>query len=161
MIEFLADGTVKYSPGAIVEFTYTFDGQKVVLKSMDPDQKPLPDQVLTVPKLSLNKMTVRAATSEEWTRVGEAEDRGHPLLGDWTAPRDMDGQTRNWKFRADGSGVLTVPFSRMIGQYELTKGFIRFRLKVGGAPSVEGPISWEGDILLLPGERSPMKLHRF
>ncbi len=166
ILEFRADGSVDFSPGAIVECTYVFSRQKVTLKFMDPDNRPQPDQVLVLPRLSLNKMTVQAANSknptpaQEWTRVGEPEDRSRLLLGNWSA-RNQDGQTMNWKFRADGSAVLTVTFSTMVGQYRLTKDFVRLRLDVDGAPLIEGAISWEGDVLVLWGERSPLKLHRF
>lgn len=164
MIEFLPVGTVKYGPGAIVLFTYTFDAQKVTLKFVDPDKGPQPDSIMTVLKLSADKMTLQRdnAPAEELVRAGNPEDRGRLLLGNWiAAPRDMGGKkmSSNWRFRADGSGVFTLPFSESAGQYELMKNVIR--LNVGNAISVEGPISWEGDILVLPGKRSPTKLHRF
>lgn len=167
MMEFLTDGTVEYSPGAIVECKYTFDARKLTLKFVDPEKGPRPDAVLTVPSVSLDKMTTQAASSkppapaeEEWTRVGNPEDRGRLLLGNWKAVRDMGGRkvTNNWRFRADGSAVFTVPFLRRIGEYQLTKDVIR--VNVDGAISVEGPISWESDILVLPGKRSPTKLRR-
>ncbi len=67
--------------------------------------------------------------------------------------------SNNWRFRADGSAVFTVPFRQTLGRYQLTN--IMIRLNVQGGPSVEGPISWEGDILVLPGRNSPIKLRRF
>ncbi len=168
IMEFRTDGTVKYSPGAIVEFAYTFDGQKLTFKFTDPLKGPQPENVEEVRVLSREKMTTQPTGSKastavpvEWARVGSPEDQDHLLLGSWTAPREMEGHkvSNNWRFRADGSAVLTVPFLDQVGQYRLIKDSIR--LNVDRAISVEGPISWEGEILVLPGHQSPTKMHRF
>lgn len=167
MMEFRAGGIVRYSPGAIVEFTYAFDGQKLTLKYNDPEKGPQPDDVVEVSGLTRDKMTTQRTgpqtppAAEAWTRLGSPEDQSRLLLGSWTAPRDMGGRkvTNNWQFRPNGSAVFTVAFQNQTGQYQLTKENIR--LNVDRAISVDGPISWEGEILVLPGNRSPTKMHRF
>lgn len=163
MMEFRAGGIMKYSPGAVVEFNYRFDGKQLTLKFIDREGAPQPDNVLDVSALSTKTFTSKQpkAPEEQWTRVGQPEDPEHLLVGKWTGERTMGAQktTNNWRFRPDGSGVLTVPFREQTGAYQFTANGIR--LHVDQTLSVEGPLSWEGPILVLPGNRTPTRMHHF
>jgi hypothetical protein len=163
-IEFLPAGIVKYSSAAVVELTYSFKGQTLVLKFTDPEKGPQPDQVLTVESLVREKMTARSQDApdvQQWARMGIPESNDNLILGNWTSSRNMDGRTllSSWRFRQDGSAVFTVPFVTKTGRYQMNKNSIR--LDVEGAIAVEGPLSWEGEILVLPGNKTPTKLRRF
>jgi hypothetical protein len=167
IMEFRAGGVMKYSPGAVVEFSYRFDGKQLVLKFADRGKGPEPESILDIRGLSEAKFSSQQsdpklhAPEEAWTRVGRPEDPGHLLLGNWTGERQVGKQklTTDWRFRADGSGVFANPFREQTGEYQFTANGIR--LRVGQALAVEGPMSWEGEILVLPGNRSPTRMHRF
>ncbi|MEO8029098.1 MAG: hypothetical protein ABI823_21635, partial [Bryobacteraceae bacterium] len=78
-VELKPDGRVLFSPGAIVEYGYSFDGQKLTLRFVDPAKGPMPDTVLTVKALSATDLTLEAVgapagQSINLTRVGAAED---------------------------------------------------------------------------------------
>ncbi|MEO8025467.1 MAG: hypothetical protein ABI823_03295, partial [Bryobacteraceae bacterium] len=127
---------------------------------------PMPDTVLNVKALSATNLTLEAVgapagQSINLMRVGAAEDGARLLLGSWTMPADMGGQkvSNNWHFRADGTAVFTVPFKKQVGTYKLTAAGIH--LEVPQSMYADGPVSWEGPVMVLQGRRSPTKLRRF
>ena len=165
VLELRADGTVSYSPAAIVEYAYSFDGQKLVLRYTDPVKGPQPDDVVEVVNLSASNLKLRiggpAQPVTDWSRVGNSENAGRPLLGHWTAPRDVGGKkvTQNWRFWDTGKALFTIPLSTETGTYRVQKGTMT--MKVAGNPSLDGPYSLDGDILTVPGVKSPAKYRRY
>jgi len=83
------------------------------------------------------------------------------LLGNWSAPREMNGQkvTQNWRFWDNGKALFTIPFTTQAGTYQVSGATMKMR--VAGQPPVEGTFSIDGDLLTVPGVTSPTKYHRY
>jgi hypothetical protein len=165
ILELRADGTARFSPAAIVEYKYSFDGQKLVLRYTDPVKGPQPDDVVEVLGLTAAQLKLKiggaTAPPTDWTRSGSVLDGGKLLLGSWTSPREMNGQkvAQNWRFWDNGNAVFTIPFSTQTGTYQLTGGTMK--MNVTGQPPVDGPYVVNGDLLTVPGVKSPTKYRRF
>jgi hypothetical protein len=100
----------------------------------------------------------------EMTRVGKPVDPANLLIGTWTRMADFEGVKvpSYFHFTADGTGLLTIPFRKEPGRYTIEGN--TFRIEVQGRPWIEGPIRWEGDVLVSPqAPRKPgeMKFKRY
>lgn len=142
MYDFDADGTVHFSPGAIVPMQYRVVGDRLIFEP--------PDGIRY--SLSWNgadrlRLTVNGAGSEDYARLGVQNDPQNPLLGEWTGTRDMDGQKVlvHWIFGADAKGLLMVRFLSKTGSYSVQNG--RLVAKFGGQVGLDGAISLTNGIL--------------
>ncbi len=142
MYDFLADGTTRFSPGAIVPQQYRVEGNGLVL---------LPDATTYAISWTGDdhlRMTVNG-TSEEYTRLGSLRDTQNKLWGEWTATRDMGGQKVlvHWIFRADSSAVLMIRFLTESGNFAVENG--RLTASFGGKPGLDGTFSIADGVLTI------------
>ena len=143
MYDFFADGTERFSPGAIVPTQYRLDGDKLTTYPQDGPS-------FTVSWTGADRMRFSVGSAgEDYTRLGEARDPSNPLIGEWTGKRDMGGQivAVHWIFNSDSTALLMIRFKTMEGRYQLRDG--RLDATFGGQPGLSGPISLESGILTI------------
>jgi hypothetical protein len=120
--EFHADGTVDFSPGAIVEIPYRVEGNQLILPpatTTGPEVK----AVLSWPVEHVMRIAMLGAITE-YQRQGPPVDARDPLLGEWLTFREMDGHRmpEQWLFYPGGKGLLVIRFTTDHGRYSLTNG---------------------------------------
>ncbi|MBX9600694.1 MAG: hypothetical protein K2X35_06815 [Bryobacteraceae bacterium] len=145
--EFRADGTVTFSPAAIVTGTYAEENGNLVLTLGTKS---------TVIKLDrragdLVKVTAPSGPPREMKRIGPPEAAPASLRGYWRSPwtggQDLEQYER---FRADGTYVFTLPMRPRSGYYKITKGSIWIQV---ANTVTEGPVARDGDTLTLPSRK--------
>jgi len=109
MVEFHPDGTVNFSPGAIVEARYRIEGNQLILAS---DTKAEPEQRMTIESVGDDKLHFRPAgnnaaepKSVELVRRGARTDPANRLIGEWNGTRDMGGHEVEMRWVAVRSPV--------------------------------------------------------
>ena len=141
MYDFLADGTARFSPGAIVPMQYRLDGNR--LTTYPEDGPPFTLSWTGADKVGFSV----GASTETYTRLGAQRDANNPLLGEWTGSRDMDGKkvAVHWTFGGDGNAVLMIRFLTMDGRYQVAAG--RLMATFGQQPGLSGPIDLVDGVL--------------
>lgn len=144
MYDFDADGTVRFSPGAIVPMQYRADGDRVIFDPADGNTCSLSwsgsDRV---------RFLVNGTVAEEYARLGRQPDPQNPLIGEWTGSRDMDGKKVlvHWIFGADGKALLMIRFLTQTGSYTVQNG--RLVAMFGGRPGLDGSIAVADGVLAI------------
>ena len=140
MYEFRADGSMSFSPGAIVEMPYRVEGNQLILP---PATTNGPEQKSTLVWLSDDRFTLDlgTASAEAFVRQGSRRDAQDKLLGEWLTSRDLNGQkvVERMIFSAGNKCLLLIPFTTQSGRYTVTNGSLRAVL--GGAVGLEGPVT--------------------
>ena len=142
MYDFAADGTVRFSPGAIVAFQYHAEGER--LSFFPPDAGPV---TLAWSGDDRVRMSFLPGAGEEYTRLGARRDPNNKLTGEWTGTRDMQGQQVlvHWIFRADSSALMMIRFLTQEGAYSIQNGTLNATFN--GRPGLVGTIEFNGGIL--------------
>jgi hypothetical protein len=165
MLEFHVDGSVNFSPGAVVELPYRIEGNQLILPSETnhgPEQK-VAIQFVGENKLHL-KPTGTGATPGNTTdlvRKGVRSDPVRPIIGEWTGPRDMGGHQleQHWLFYPSGKSLLLIPFLTQDGRFTVNGATIRFEVARVALP--EGHFEIDGDVLKLPGKKTESRYARY
>lgn len=142
------DGTLSFSPGAIVPTTYRTEADKLILP---PETTDGPEQVQQFELLGEDKLKITAqGTSLEFTRQGTSRDAAHPLLGEWTAQRDMGGRNLivHYIFLSDGKFLLLIPFAITPGKYSVKGSAVHFELP--DQKPADGVLSPDGNKITIP-----------
>jgi hypothetical protein len=148
LYKFQPQGRAQFSPSAIVEYHYRVDGGHLILTPPTG-----PEETLQITTLDARTLTLKSPQGDlTYTRVSPAKDP-QTLAGKWTRTVPLEGRNvaNNWNFRTDGTAVLTVPFTWQSGTYAVTGSKIRIAL--GTRPPIAGPLTWDGDVLLLPNAK--------
>jgi len=119
--QFNADGTLDFSPGAIVDMPYRVEGDQLILPpatTTGPEMK----STLTFSGDRVMRMTTQGET-EEYQRQGAADQRDR-LLGEWLTRREMNGQRMPERmfFYPAGKSLLVILFTTKHGRYSVTNG---------------------------------------
>ena len=142
MYDFDADGTVRFSPGVIVDLQYSVVGDRLTLSTSDGSAYQLSwngdDQM---------RWTVNGAGNEDYTRLGVRPDSQNKLVGEWTGMREMDGKKvlEHWIFAANSEAVFMIRFFTQTGNYSVLNG--RLVATFGGQVGLDGPISLSAGVL--------------
>jgi hypothetical protein len=177
MFIFREDGTLEFSPGAVVETEYRVEGNRLIMPGGTVNG---PEQVWVIESLTKNELRLSqeesqskeaktpgapaSAPSMRMTREGEVVDPRKLILGTWQSRAAWQSPSSDkvsgrsapiikstWQFRADGLVLLTVPFRIEKGRYSIKDDLIR--IEIEARPTVEGKVRWEGDVLVVPGPR--------
>jgi hypothetical protein len=141
--QFHADGTIDFSPGAIVDMPYRVEGDKLILP---PATTTGPE---TKSKLTVSGDVMRLAMEghlAEYHRQGAVQDPRDPLLGEWLGSREMDGRQmiEQMFFYPGGKSLLVILFTTQRGTYTATGGNLvaTFAGRVGldGAFDISGGV---------------------
>ncbi len=131
MYEFHANGTVDFSPGAVVEMKYRLAGDQLFLATAGEKEQPMPFSWTQDGKLRMGP----ALAVEELRRVGPAATPGS-LTGEWLGERDMDGNhvPVRWIFSSPSAGqaLLLIAFKTEKGNFVVRSGGIAASFAGGG-----------------------------
>jgi hypothetical protein len=144
--QFRADGTIDFSPGAIVDMPYRVEGDQLILPpatTTGPEMK----STLTWPSNDVLRMSTQGQ-SEEYQRQGKADPRDR-LLGEWLTSREMDGQRMPVQmfFYPAGKSLLVIRFTTQHGRYSVTNG--RLLAEFGGRTGLDGTFDITNGVLSL------------
>ncbi len=142
MYDFDADGTVRFSPGAIVAMLYRLDGDRLSFLPADGM-----DYAVSWNDGDHMRFTIAGAGSEDYTRLGSMQDPRNKLIGEWIGTRDMEGKKLlvHWIFGSDSNAVFMLRFYTQTGSYTVQNG--RLVAKFGGRIGLDGPISVADGVL--------------
>jgi hypothetical protein len=136
MYQFHADGTVDFSPGAVVEMPYRVESHQLIFP---PATTTGPEQKSSIALLGDDQLRITAdGGAEEYRRQGAVQDPGNRLLGEWLTSRDMNGQRVAVRifFYPAGRSLLLIPFLTQSGRYTVSNG--RLVATFGGQPGLDG-----------------------
>jgi len=145
IFEFHDAGILDFSSGAVVELKYRIEGNELILP---PATTNGPEQRQTMEWQPADRLILKGA--DTLSRQGPARDANRPILGEWTARREMDGVALQVRYLFDGEGncLFLLPFKWQKGGYSV-KG-ATMRVQYPGQAPVEGPFRIEGDMLTIP-----------
>jgi hypothetical protein len=142
--QFHADGTVDFSPGAIVDMPYRVEGGQLILP---PGTTTGPE---TKAGLTLSGDVMRLSAEghvAEYHRRGTVQNLSDPLLGEWLGSREMDGRQmiEQMFFYPGGKSLLVILFTTQRGIYSTTGG--RLVATFGGRAGLNGPFEISDGVL--------------
>jgi len=142
--KFNADGTLDFSPGAIVDMPYRVEGDQLILPpatTTGPEMK----STLTWPSNNVLRMSMQGQ-SEEYQRQSAPDSRDR-LLGEWLTWREMDGQKmpEQMFFYPGGKSLLVIRFTTQKGRYSVTNG--RLVGELGGRVGLDGAFDFANGVL--------------
>jgi hypothetical protein len=152
MLTFRANGSIDFSPGAVVEMTYRIENGQLILP---PDKKNGPEQRQQMEFRGDNQLRLVTkaggqSATVNLTRRGEAPDATNPILGEWLENREIQGRKMEAHliFYPAGRGLLLLPFMTQPGHFSIHG--TNMRLELPRHPPAEGKFQIEGDILTTP-----------
>lgn len=147
MYDFMANGTVQFSPGAIVPEPYRVEGERLTIGAPQEMQYTIAFTGEDRLRMSVN------GQGEEYTRLGTRPNPQSLLVGEWTGTRDMSGVKTlvHWIFRADSTTLLMIRFTTQSGTYSAQNGHLK--ASFGGRGDLEGTLELTGGVLSIT--RSP------
>ena len=142
--QFDADGTLDFSPGAIVDMPYRVEGDQLILP---PGATNGPE---TKSKLTVSGDALRLAVEghmAEYHRHGTVQDAHNLLLGEWLGSREMDGRQmiEQMFFYPGGKSLLVILFTTQRGIYSTNGG--RLVATFGGRTGLNGPFDISDGVL--------------
>src|SRR5882672_6748585 len=113
LLEFHSDGTMIFSPGAIVPSKYRVEEDTIVSTYKDARTGKESEEE-TEFELAGDATLRYGSPPVEMTRVGKPVDPANLLIGTWTGMADFEGVKvpRYFHFTADGTELLTIPFRK-------------------------------------------------
>ena len=119
--QFQADGTIDFSPSAIVDMPYRVDGDHLILPLATTTRQEIVS-TLAWPSNDVLRMSVQGQT-EEYRRQGAADPRDR-LLGEWLGSRESGGHrvAVQMFFYPEGKTLLVIRFTTRRGRYSVTNG---------------------------------------
>jgi hypothetical protein len=159
MLEFHADGSVDFSPGAVVESAYRIEGNQLILPA---ETKSGPEQKSTFEFVGDDKLRLsKAGVAGELTRRGAPTDPFNLIIGEWNGTRDINGHQveLTWLFYPNGKTLLLIPFNVEHGHFTVEGANIRFELP--RQKLLEGHFDVDGDVLKLPGKKTVSPYARY
>ena len=147
MYDFAADGTARFSPGAIVPMQYRLNGDQLAFYPSEGQASSLSWIGDDHMRMSVN------GGSEELTRLGARRDAENKLIGEWIGTRDMAGKrvVTHWIFGEDSNAVFMIRFLTQTGRYTVQGG--RLAVTFGGQVGLDGAISLADGILAINRSR--------
>jgi hypothetical protein len=142
--QFHANGTVDFSPGAIVDMPYRVEGDQLIL----PPGTTTGPEVKSTLMLSGDAMRLSAEGHvTEFRRRGNVQNLSDPLLGEWLGSREMDGRQmiEQMFFYPGGKSLLVILFTTQRGIYSTAAG--RLVATFGGRAGLNGPFEISDGVL--------------
>jgi len=120
-LEFHSDGTISNTLGAMVEFTYRFDGSRLVMSFTDPRNGELSGNIVDVHMSgdSMIQSDPKSGQETQFVRAQAAMADTLPIVGTWSFTHSTGG-TAFQIFTADGNMHLRVPARTDRGTYMLS-----------------------------------------
>ncbi|MGI8961298.1 MAG: hypothetical protein ACR2IV_16350 [Bryobacteraceae bacterium] len=165
LLEFHADGSVDFSPGAVVESPYRIEVNQLILPS---ESNHGPEQKMAIEFVGENKLRLKPSgnstapgNTAELVRKGIRSDPLSLIIGEWRGTRDIGGHQAEmrWLFYSTGKSLLLIPFRTDHGRFTVEGAKIHFDLP--GAMLAEGHFDINGDVLSLPGRKTASRYARY
>ena len=142
--QFHADGTVDFSPGAIVDMPYRVEGDELILPPGTTNGPEIKS------KLTVSGDALRLSAEghlSEYHRRGKVQNVSDPLLGEWLGSREMDGRQmiEQMFFYPGGKSLLVILFTTQRGIYSTADG--RLVATFGGRAGLNGPFEISDGVL--------------
>jgi hypothetical protein len=126
--EFRSDGTVDFSPGAIVEMQWRVENNQLVLP---PATVGGDEQKYTLQWLSDSKLGLKTeAGVTELTRLGERSPTDKLIVGEWIEHREMAGRNleAHWLFYLNSKLLFIMPFVIQHGSYTMSGSTLHLKI---------------------------------
>lgn len=153
MFEFRSGGVVFIRPGAVVDGTYSVEGNEMVLPPLR-ENGPRNRQTIDLKQPGKLRLLQGQEVSMDLTRVGKAPAGNPSVVGEWVGMRRMDGQNLEMRifFYANGKSLFLLPFSTGQAYYSIEAGKMKITLPDGKVS--EGRFQLNGNSLQIPSVRS-------
>ncbi|HUK26446.1 MAG TPA: hypothetical protein VLV49_17850 [Terriglobales bacterium] len=165
LLQFREDGSLDYSPGAIVPGRFRLEGKRLTCTVIEGDGTQT-EQAMTIVSQSANALKLeilKGAPAIDLKRVGQPEDARNPILGTWVTVKPMPDMPAPmyayYRFHGDGTETFSIPFKWTHGRYSVNGEQIRYSLP--GQAVVEGALGWDGDAMVLPKAQGETKFKRY
>jgi hypothetical protein len=126
--EFRPDGTVDFSPGAIVEMQWRVENNQLVVP---PGTVGGDEQKYTLQWFSDSKLGLKTeAGVTELTRLGERSHADKPIVGEWIEHREMAGRNleAHWLFYLNSKLLFIMPFAIQHGSYTMSGSALHLKM---------------------------------
>jgi hypothetical protein len=132
---FTRDGRVTASFGAVVDFAYRIEGNKLITTFSQPgeaQEETAEEFILSGDVLTVNPNDAQA--KQVMKRVGRPVSGATPIVGTWTYQHYTGKQATN-RYSSKGVMLLSVPFQNAEGTYKFVDG--RLVINLEGQPPSE------------------------
>jgi hypothetical protein len=120
IIEFRSDGTVDFSPGAVVEMPWHIENSQIILP---PATDGGADRKANLKWLGDNNLSLVSEDSViSLARVGDHANTGISFIGEWIEIREMAGRKleAHWLVYPGGKLLFLMPFATLHGSYTIS-----------------------------------------
>ena len=151
LYSFRENGTVDFSPAALVEMQYRLDGDNLFLPADSNEPAPATKvKFVDADHARLSTEQAGKTSTQELTRKGSIQDPKNLILGEWTSLRkDLGAGIESTEiFYPKGKFLLVIPFIWVHGRWTVTGTTIQMDLP--NLKPVQGPFAVEGYTLKLP-----------
>ena len=148
--------TITYRFGALIDFEYEIDGNRIRTILYDDSNDGLTVQRFTIEGNLLTLYDDEAGSDQYMTRVGVPEPERHPIIGVWSFFH-YSGAVAVMRYGTGGNAQLSVPLESLTGSYSLSGNQIEIALS--GREIYRGNIELDGDILTFRGADSDVDQH--
>jgi hypothetical protein len=128
--EFRSDGTLDYSPGAVVEMPWRIENNQLVLP---PETDNGAERKVNLKWSGENKVSLNseAGVVIELSRVGNLADAKNPIIGEWIEHREMAGLKleAHYLFYKRGKLLLVIPFVIQHGSYTISGSALNVKMQ--------------------------------
>jgi hypothetical protein len=148
LFTFHTDGTLEFSPGAVVFEKYRVEGDRLITP---PGTLDGPEEVQVIKSVTTETLRLSMGQSMvglEMTREGKPEDPNNPLVGVWARKGSVDAE--RWQFQKDGTVLSPGRPTPNKGHYTFNSD--QLRMQFGGI-AMDGILRWDGDVPVLRVER--------
>lgn len=144
MLFFGANGTVDFSPGAVVEMPYRVEGDEIVFPSATTDG---PEQRGKLTFTGQNQLNLMG--KEQLMRKGAASDPNRLIVGEWEGKREMGGNQVEvrYLFHPNGKCLLLIPFLTRPGKYTIQGSTMH--LELPERPPIDGEFRIKDGVLTI------------
>jgi hypothetical protein len=125
--EFRSDGTVDFSPGAVVEMPWRIENNQLVLPS---ETNGGAERKANMKWLGDNKLSLGGEVRVELARVSDRADAANPILGEWIENREMAGRNleAHWLFYPGGKILFLIPFATQHGSFTISGSALHVKM---------------------------------
>jgi hypothetical protein len=148
--------TITYRFGALIDFDYEIDGNRIRTILYDDSNDGLTVQRFTIDSRSLTLHGNEAGSDQYMTRIGVPEAKHHPVIGVWSFIH-YTGTVAVMRYGTGGNAQLSVPLESLTGSYLLSGNQIEIALS--GREIYRGNIELDGNILTFRGAGSDVDQH--
>ena len=145
---FVRGGEVVATFGALVDFKYEINGNRLITTSDEPGKAEQSTEVFAIEGNTL-QLTIAIpqgpSVTRALTRVGDPYPDVHPIIGAWRGPYPPTRGEAITRYSRSGSGQLSVPFQTQTGSY---RGGTAPRIDFGASAGSVVTLRRDGDLLI-------------